>query len=231
MGLDPKPILDEIDAVLAEVRGHMSDAAALRIQDRMANRHADHSDTSAVTTAFSLLADAVRRYAPPGSDYVARARAMPHMSAGECKYLMGFLTAIRSDYASGRHRSIVELLHAETFSDYLDMASHLLEEGYKDPAAVLAGSTLEAHVKALAIKHRVRLEETNAKGETKARKLDTVSADLVKANAYDKNVGKSVTDWAGLRNDAAHGDYGKYDATRVRLMVEAVRHFISTHPA
>jgi hypothetical protein len=40
-----------------------------------------------------------------------------------------------------------------------------------------------------------------------------------------------VTAWAGIRNDAAHADYGKYTAERVRLMIQGIRHFMSSYPA
>lgn len=40
-------------------------------------------------------------------------------------------------------------------SEFLDMSQHLNEAGYKDAAAVIAGSTLESHLKELAVKNGI----------------------------------------------------------------------------
>ena len=36
-----------------------------------------------------------------------------------------------------------ELIHASVFADFLQMADYLVDSGYKDAGAVIAGSTLE----------------------------------------------------------------------------------------
>ncbi len=43
-----------------------------------------------------------------------------------------------------------------------------------------------------------------------------INQDLQKAGAYQLNDQKMITAWLGLRNDAAHGDYGKYRSSRLR---------------
>ncbi|MDX6610131.1 MAG: hypothetical protein QOF85_2056 [Solirubrobacterales bacterium] len=87
------------------------------------------------------------------------------------------------------------------FADFLEMANHLLGEGYKDAAAVIAGSTLEGHLRTLA--EKLGLPTSNDVGEPlKAARLNE---DLRKAEAYEKNDQKAVTAWLGIRNDAAHG--------------------------
>jgi hypothetical protein len=58
---------------------------------------------------------------------------------------IGILTAARNEIAGGWLFTTKGLVSAELFSDFLDMASHLLAEKYKDPAAVMAGSVLEEH--------------------------------------------------------------------------------------
>jgi hypothetical protein len=51
------------------------------------------------------------------------------------------------------------------------------------------------------------------------------------AGRVHKNDQKQVTAWAGLRNDAAHGNYGNYTDEQVKLMVAGIRDFISRNPA
>lgn len=136
-----------------------------------------------------------------------------------CKVL---LTAIRGGY----QRIFEEVIHADVFSDYLEMAEHLCESGYKDAAAVIAGSTLEAHLRQLCAKFNV-----STMNNGKPIKADTLNSDLVKAGAYDKLDNKNVTSWQGLRNKAAHGEYSAYDKTQVILLISAIRDFITRRPA
>ncbi len=65
----------------------------------------------------------------------------------------GILSAAREELAGGWLTTTKGLVSAEIFSDFLEMAQHLLEEGYKDPAAVMAGSVLEEHLRQLCQRH------------------------------------------------------------------------------
>ena len=103
------------------------------------------------------------------------------------------------------------------------MADYLLEEGYKDPAAVLAGGTLEEHLRKLCQKNDIEI----MKDISHYRKADSLNADLAGANVYSKLDQKSVTAWLDLRNKAAHGKYDEYTKEQVALMVQSLRDFIS----
>ena len=109
------------------------------------------------------------------------------------------------------------------------MATHLLSEGYKDAAAVIAGSTLEEHLRQLAGKHSVTTEHAQ-KGRTVPKKADRLNADLAKAAAYKKLDHKNITSWLNLRNDAAHGQYEEYSQVQVELMVQGIRDFLARVP-
>jgi len=139
---------------------------------------------------------------------------------------VGICRSLLSDIQNGYIRSLAEVIHSDVFSDYLEMSEHLNSQGYKDAAAVIGGSTLEAHVKSLCVKFGV---PTDVAG--KPIKTDTLNGDLVKAGAYSKIDQKNVTAWLGLRNDAAHGNYGAYNQSQVSLLISAVRDFVSRHPA
>src|SRR6266511_365460 len=69
--------------------------------------------------------------------------------------IIGILTALKGDLADGHLTSLSELIHGETFNSYLDMAEYLLVEGYKDAAAVIAGSTLEVHFRQFCARHGI----------------------------------------------------------------------------
>ena len=139
---------------------------------------------------------------------------------------VGICRSLLSDIQNGFLRSLAEVIHSDVFADYLEMAEHLNSSGYKDAAAVIAGSTLEAHLKSLCAKCRVATDNGG-----KPIKADTLNGDLVKAGAYAKIDQKNVTAWLGLRNDAAHGNYGAYNQSQVALLISAVRDFVSRNPA
>jgi hypothetical protein len=52
---------------------------------------------------------------------------------------MGVVKGLLDDMAAGYMKSLVEIVHGDLFSDFLEMAQHLCESGYKDAAAVVAG--------------------------------------------------------------------------------------------
>ena len=141
--------------------------------------------------------------------------------------LVGVVRALLSDLDQNYLDSFGEIMREDVFADYLEMASHLLEKGYKDAAAVLAGSTLEVHLRNLCVKSSI---ETGVSGGH-PKKADRLNAELYKAGAYSNLVQKSVTAWLSLRNDAAHGHYSTFEAPQVRLLVAEIQDFVRRHPA
>jgi hypothetical protein len=142
------------------------------------------------------------------------------------KYALGILTAIRDQIKGGWIETTKGLVTAEVFADFLEMAEHLLEQKYKDPAAVMAGSVLEEHLRQLCLAASIPVEDVSS-GRAVPRKADTLNADLAKASKYSKLDQKQVTAWLDLRNKAAHGKYLEYTSDQVALMVAGVRDFIS----
>src|SRR5579862_4321004 len=67
------------------------------------------------------------------------------------EYALGILTAIQSQIKGGWIETTKGLVTAEVFADFLEMAEHLLEQQYKDAAAVLVGGVLEEHLRQLCL--------------------------------------------------------------------------------
>lgn len=168
---------------------------------------------------------AVERLSFPGSSYTKQADLLRSKGIA-FNWIIGDLTgvvgALREDLAAGSMSSIIELVHADTYSDFLEMAAGLLDSGYKDAAAVIAGTSLEVHLRTLCVKHGVDTEDTNGR----PKKTEVMNADLKKTGIYEGLQQKQVTSWLGLRNSAAHGKYAEYDATDVKQFIEAVRAFM-----
>jgi hypothetical protein len=142
------------------------------------------------------------------------------------RLLVGIAQALRVDLAAGYLLTLSELIHASTFGDFLEMAQHLAESGYKDAAAVVAGATLEAHLRALCEKFGVDTERAATDGARVPKKANLLNAELAKGGAYTKLDQKSVTAWCDLRNHAAHGEYNRYSSEQVELMLAGIRDFI-----
>jgi hypothetical protein len=223
MGLDKDTVLRDIDDALQTFNSVRQHSQFNDLSDR------DHSERFAV--AARLISTALR-LSPPGSHYMTQTLAFQEQSRQNpmmaLRGMPGVLQALRADVVNGRIASVVELVHADVFGDFLDMAKHLLDQGFKDAAAVIAGSSLEAHLRAMCAKAAI---ETSDK-DGKPKKASALNAELDKSHAYNSSGDpKSVTAWLDTRNDAAHGDYSKYLPQQVNLMIAGVRDFMVRYPA
>lgn len=138
---------------------------------------------------------------------------------------IGILKAVKGELSGGWLVTARGLISAEIFADFLEMAEYLLVEQYKDAAAVIAGSSLEEHLRQLAGKYGILTSRTRGT-ETLPKKADTLNSELAGAGVYTKLDQKSGTAWLDLRNKAAHGKYAEYDAQQVSLMLEGIRQFM-----
>lgn len=136
------------------------------------------------------------------------------------------LNAISVELSGGWFATARGLVSAELFADFLEMAGYLLEEGYKDAAAVMIGSVLEERLRQLAVQHEIPLCDMK-NGASVPRKADTLNADLGNIPAYNKLDQKSITAWLDLRNKAAHGKYAEFTVEQVRLMHQGVLDFMT----
>jgi hypothetical protein len=176
-----------------------------------------------------VMASAAQRLAPQVPSYreMTQRALQPDRESTKIDLLAGVLRALRSDYSAGRLQTVRELIHGDLFADFLEMAEHLLSEAYKDAAAVIGGSALEAHLQQLAGKHGIPTERDGGKRKKASRLNDELKA----VAAYGAADHKSVTAWLDVRNDAAHGEYDEYGAEQVKLLIAGVRDFMVRKPA
>lgn len=141
------------------------------------------------------------------------------------------LKLILKDIKDGWLIDLKGIISAEIFTDFLEMAKHLLNEHYKDPSAVIIGTVLEEHLKNICLKNKVSLISIDSKGKAVNKKASMLNDELVKAGVYNVLEQKSVTAWLDLRNKAAHGKYTEYDISQVTNMLQNVTDFIVRNPA
>lgn len=170
-----------------------------------------------------------------GSSHIyARELNSPQMqenSLSNAKIVKGLLESLKRDLEDGFLQTLSEIVHADIFTDFVEMAEHLLEKGFKDAAAVIAGSVLEEHLRKLAEKNMLAVYFLDSEGRQRAKKSSLLNDELCKKNIYNKIVQKNVGAWQGLRNSAAHGLYTEYGLEDVRLMLSGVQNFLVEYKA
>jgi hypothetical protein len=184
--------------------------------------------------AFTRAISVVTRIAGRASHYMEEIRSIRESKFNpdvQFEMIMGILKGLRFDLQQGYLQTLRELVHADLFSDYLDMASYLQEEGYKVAAAVIAGSTLEEHQRKLADKYGIDITLRDKKGKEMPKKAHRLNEDLTKAGVYSANGHKSVTALLALRTSAAHGRDNEYTLDQVGPMILAIRELVNRLPA
>ncbi|MBF31550.1 MAG: hypothetical protein CL529_10280 [Aequorivita sp.] len=141
---------------------------------------------------------------------------------------IAIINNIKTEIENGWLTSIKGIVSAEIFTDFLEMAEHLLETDYKDPAAVMIGSVLEEHLRQLCLKNSIDIEYEKD-GKLIPFKADRLNSELAKAGIYNKLDQKNITAQLDLRNNAAHGKYTEYDKSQVKLMFDFVFNFMTRH--
>jgi hypothetical protein len=102
------------------------------------------------------------------------------------------------------------------------MADHLLKNGsYFVAAVVLAGSTLEEHLRKLSQKHNLPVVDS----------IDKMNQALRQKGVYPQSTWRSISSWYDLRTDAAHGKQRTYSHQEVQNMISGVRDVINRYPA
>lgn len=187
----------------------------------------DHVDSGALSgLRASVLSFVAMVYGKEHSHYSEFDNATDNSYESNAKKGHAILLSIQNELEGGWVFSVKQLISAEIFSDLLEMAEHLLSQGYKDPAAVMIGSVLEENLRQLCSNNEIDIG-LEKEGSFIAKKADRLNSDLVKAEIYTKLDQKAVTMWLDLRNKAAHGKYDEYTKDQVKLMSQGVTEFLA----
>jgi len=161
-------------------------------------------------SALNLLS----RLSGTNSFYVEELRNMkPNAFA-----MKGLLQAARDDFVQGFMVDHDLLVSADIFSDMLVQSEILLENNYKDAAAVIVGAVLEDALRRLCIAREVGINDRDT--------IYPLNDKLSKAGIYGKVQHTEIQAKAALRNHAAHGHFDKYSKDDVISALEFTRRFI-----
>lgn len=133
----------------------------------------------------------------------------------------GILQALKEDVESGLITNIRSLAVAEVFTDFIEIADHLLTQGYKDPAASLTGAVLEDSLRKIA--------ESNDIVVKKSDDISALNNKLADKEIYNRIVQKQIHAWKAVRDNADHGKFAEYTIDDVKDMLRGVIRFITEH--
>ncbi|MBA7648731.1 hypothetical protein ES703_56519 [subsurface metagenome] len=146
-----------------------------------------------------------------------------------CKYstynhaLQGqsILIAAKEDMEGGYLKKLETLVAADIFTDFLEMAEYLVNEGYKDPAASLVGAVLEDGLRKIARNNDITIKSRED--------INSLNQKLADAGIYNRIIQKRVQVWNDIRNNADHGNFSEYDLDLVKEMLGGVRDFLAQY--
>ncbi|MDP3700737.1 MAG: hypothetical protein Q8R72_07510 [Hylemonella sp.] len=218
--------------IIAEINDLVAKGAQINQQVSTAERGVDSEFTANVAMWVTRLGQLIRKlYGEKSQHFVAYAEAAKtgnfynlwkshHVQFTQ---MLGVARAIKHEIENDLLVDFKALIQADVFADFLEMGEYLLQEGYKDAAAVIIGTVLEDHLRQLTKSKSLPIVNESGKQLT----MDPLNVQLAKAEAYSKLAQKQITTWAHVRNKAAHGEYGEYTAEQVQMMLMFVQGFIA----
>lgn len=195
--------------------------------------HPPFEKRNEIHSIITRVITAIERITTKKSEYYKRAEEILKKSEDDRKkavHVIGVLEGLYKDLNRDYLKTLSEIIHGDIFTDYLEMSEYLLEEHYYVAAAVIAGVTLEVHLRTLCIKNDIEIELITTK-RIKPKPADTMNGDLSKEKIYPKTQQKQITYWLGIRNDAAHGKKDNFTEEQVKSMIIGIRDFIINYPA
>jgi uncharacterized protein YutE (UPF0331/DUF86 family) len=145
--------------------------------------------------------------------------------------LRGMIAGLKSDYRNGMLDSLADMVEANITVNYLEQAEQLLTANLsrKDryiTAAVLAGIVLENSL-------RILCDHQNPPIPTKIDKKPKTLATLIDAlkgvEVFNETKAKQLRYWAGIRNDAVHGEFGELKQEEVEQMIKGIKDFLADY--
>ena len=137
------------------------------------------------------------------------------------KQVGGILQAVLEDIDQGFIETVRQLIAAELFYDFFEQAEHLLESGYKAPAASLAGAVLENGLRSIAHRNGIQVREKED--------LSTLNKKLADKEVYNRLVQRKAQVWTDVRNLADHGKFDEFSEKDVRNLIEGAQTFLADH--
>ena len=210
-----KAIFEKIDELLTRIKP----LKATWWSSSMGGGFTDTVEFEAIyTEAISLLAS-VYGQGNPHYQRIIHFYNEGHLHALE--QTEGLLLGTKSNLQSGLLDDLRSKVLIDIKTDFLETAKALLDEGQKDPAAVLACIVLEDSLKRLAQKSNLK--------EAQEKEMNMTAGLLFKAGIIEKSTNQSIQNFKNLRNAALHAQWQQVSGESVGLLLAFLPMFIEKH--
>ncbi|MBN1795871.1 MAG: hypothetical protein JW804_04295 [Sedimentisphaerales bacterium] len=131
--------------------------------------------------------------------------------------MLGLLMGAKNDWQCGFLGKMEYIISGATFDDFLDHAEKYHKGGKRIESSVLASAVLEDTIKKICKKNSIN---SSGKG------LDDIINQLAQAGILTQVKAKRVRSFAGVRNNALHAEWDKFDISDVGAMIKGIRELI-----
>jgi hypothetical protein len=161
---------------------------------------------------FGLQSPHVRHF-----DALIPKYGLDHVSSSFYVYpFIGVLSGALSDLENGYLTGQEFFIAGEVFDSIMEQAKHLVQNNYKDPAAVLARVVLEDALKRIA----------RAEGVDENQRASVINDELKKKGRFSQPLWRFIQGWLDIGNSAAHGKFDQYTQDDVVKMIEDIERFL-----
>jgi len=144
----------------------------------------------------------------------------PNNSLGSVKSILGTLRAIKHEIENDYLQNFTQLIKAETFSDLLEQAEHLYDNGYYLAAGVVARAVLEEHLRTTCV-------YLNCVPDKKRPTIADYNQALYKMKHYSKIRMKHIDMLASIGNAATHNEEA-IDISEIKRMLTELPEIIAS---
>lgn len=217
--MDQNHILSELDGILEKYR----ELSGM-----------DNGRPSAGTDMRSLIdkaVSAVRKFSGGESDYTLAITVIAEEYEGQpggAGLVFGVLKALRDDIRQGRFAPVPDPMYLDpgSFLGFLNVAMQQLSRGDVKAATVLAGSTLETHLRKMASRNGLDIEDA----EGAPLPVSRVVTSLIGSGALGEKERQSVEGWLDMRAAASSGRAEQLAEDQVRTMIAGINAFLTRNP-
>lgn len=211
-------ILGRLDSLISMGEKVLTSRRLIIPLHKLSNEYADYG----LFRQWRTSSVAFLKTLPP--EYIYSHEFEAHCKDAHLEYVkegLAILQAARDDIAGGYLQKVEALVSASVFSDFLEMSEHLLDNGYKDPAASLIGAVLEDGLRRICVNNGITLKTKED--------ISSLNQKLAQKQVYNPLQQKQIQVWNEIRNNADHCNFDQYKMDDVKDMLGGVRSFLSEH--
>jgi hypothetical protein len=184
---------------------------------------AAQNNLESVLTYFEVRASALNLLARTAGEESIYYRELHEMRSNDRIFpdvLTAILRAAMTDFREGFMADTKLLVSAEVFADFLVQAEVLLENDYKDAAAVLIRAVLEDGLRRVCLSKGISIKDRDG--------VNQLAEAMTKQNALTAVQFKEIEAKKEIGNKAAHAKFGEYTKADVAAFHEFVQRLLAT---